>query len=62
MNYAAGDVSIIDGCPDEWEEEEILKYLYSEEGLNLKESECLYMAGDEITLSQEVYVPKTKGE
>lgn len=62
MNYATSDVRIIWGCPDEWDEEDIEKYLYSDEGLDLRESDCFFMAGDEINLKQEAYKPKTKGE
>ena len=57
MNYATSDVRIIWGCPDWWEEEEINEYLYTEKGLNLRESDCFYMAGDVINLKQEAYKP-----
>ena len=61
MNYATSEVRVICGCPDEWDEEDIETHLYSEEGLDLRESDCFYMAGDAINLKQEAYKPKTKG-
>lgn len=61
MNYATSDVRIIWGCPDWWMEDEIKEYLYTEKGLKLRESDCFFMAGDEIDLLQEPYNP-TKGE
>lgn len=61
MNYATGEVTIINGCPDDWTEEQTLEYLYGESGLHLRESDTFYMAGDEISLSEKDY-SQTKGE
>lgn len=61
MNYGTSEVTIINGCPDDWTEEQTLEYLYSEKGLNLRESETFYMAGDEMSLIEKDYKPN-KGE
>lgn len=55
MNYATGEVTIINNCPDDWEEEQITEYLYGENGLNLRESDIYYMAGDDKCLIEEDY-------
>ncbi len=61
MNYATSDVTIINFVPDDWEEEQISDYLYSEKGLNLRESEISYMVGDHISFTMKNYKPN-KGE
>ncbi len=63
MNYATSEVTIINFVPDDWEEEQISEYLYSEKGLNLRESEISYMVGDSnhISFSMKNYEPN-KGE
>lgn len=54
MNYATSEVTIIDNCPDDWEEEQVNDYLYGEDGLNLRESDIYYMSGN-INLIQKEY-------
>ena len=51
MNYVASDVTIINNCPDDWEEEQINDYLFSKAGLGLRESDVCYMASDDEDLS-----------
>ncbi len=55
MNYATSEVTVINNVPDDWEEEQILEYLYGKAGLNLRESDTFYMAGDVISLSEKGY-------
>lgn len=57
MNYATSEVTIINNCPDDWEEEQINDYLYGEDGLNLRESDVYYMSGN-ISLNKKEYKPK----
>lgn len=51
MNYATGEVTIINSCPDDWEEEQITDYLFGKRGLNLRESDIYYMVGSCIDFS-----------
>lgn len=55
LNYATSEVTIITSVPSEWEEEQITEYLYSEKGLDLRESEIFYMVGDNINLTMKSY-------
>lgn len=55
LNYATSDVTMITHVPDDWEEEQISEYLYTENGLNLRESDIFYMVGDSIGLTIKNY-------
>lgn len=55
LNYATSDVMMITHVPDDWEEEQISEYLYTENGLNLRESDIFYMVGDSIGLTIKNY-------
>lgn len=46
---------MITHVPDDWEEEQISEYLYTENGLNLRESDIFYMVGDSIGLTIKNY-------
>lgn len=52
MNYATSEVTLITGCPDDWEGEQIENYLYGEDGLNLRESDIYYMVGNFIDITK----------
>lgn len=55
LNYATSDVTFVTHVPDDWEEEQISEYLYTEKGLNLRESDTFYMVGDSISLTIKNY-------
>lgn len=57
MNHVTLDVTLISYAPDNWQEEEIREYLFTEKGLNLRENEVCYIAGG-INFEGKRYWPK----
>lgn len=51
MDYESGEIKIIEECPNDWEEEQIEEFLYSEGGLDLKPSSCYYMYGKDVKVN-----------
>lgn len=51
MDHESGAVKIIEECPNNWKEEQIEEFLYSEGGLDLNPSSCYYMYGKDIKVN-----------
>lgn len=58
LDYQTGTINTIKNCPDEWETEDIEKYLY--ETLGYRQSDIYYMCGDSIPHTEEEYIPESK--
>lgn len=56
MDYQTATIRTIKGCPDEWETEQIESYLY--DTLGYRSSDIYYMCGDNISYTEESYVPQ----
>lgn len=51
MDLGSGEIKIIEECPNDWKDEQIEDFLYSESGLDLNPSSCYYIYGKDTKVN-----------